>query len=256
MTTQKFSKKEAIRFGWNTMKSNLGFFIGLLIVAGLLYTVPFIIAEKAWEANIFLGIISYIADFALTIVISIGLVKIALRFCDNEKGRFTDLFSQYRLFFKYLFGLILYSLIVWGGMLLLIIPGIIWGIKFWFFDYFIVDKKLGPIEALKKSSAITRGVKWDLFVFFLLLLGINLPGLLFLFIGLTGLTGGLFILLFGLITVGGGVFFLFISSILIGLIGLFATIPTTMVAAAFVYRKLLAQTEAIETIEIPKPKEA
>jgi uncharacterized membrane protein len=220
MTTQKFSKKEAIRFGWNTMKSNLGFFIVLLIVWVLLYSVPFIIAEMVLRVNIFLGNVLFIADFALTIIISIGLVKIALRFCDNDKGRFTDLFSQYRLFFKYLFGLILYSLIVLGGTLLLIIPGIIWGIKFWFFDYFIVDKKLGPIEALKGSSAITRGVKWDLFVFFLLLLGINLLGALSL------------------------------------LIGLFATIPTTMVAWAFVYRKLLAQTEAAETIEIPKPKEA
>jgi uncharacterized membrane protein len=216
MATQKFSKKEALQFGWNTLKSNLGFFIGLLIVYGLLYAVPFIIAGKAWEANIFLGVILYIADFALTIIISMGLVKIALRFCDNEKGSFGDLFSQYRLFFKYLFATILYALIVFGGTLLLIVPGVIWGIKFWFYDYFIIDKKLGPIEALKKSSAITKGVKWDLFVFSLLLLGINLLGALSL------------------------------------LIGLFATIPTTMVAAAFVYRKLLARIEAVETIEIPK----
>jgi hypothetical protein len=67
MTTQKFSKKEAIRFGWNTMKSNLGFFIGLLIVAGLLYTVPFVIAEMVLEINVFLGVILYIADGVLTI---------------------------------------------------------------------------------------------------------------------------------------------------------------------------------------------
>jgi len=31
-----------------------------------------------------------------------GLVKTALRFCDDEEGRFKDIFSQYRLFFKYL----------------------------------------------------------------------------------------------------------------------------------------------------------
>jgi len=33
------------------------------------------------------------------------------------------------------------------------------------------------------------------------------------------------------------------------LIGLFATIPTTMVAIAFVYRKLLAQTEIVQVSE-------
>ena len=207
MAIQKFSKKEAISFGWKAMNDNLGFFIGFLIVWGLLYTIPAVIAEIALERNVFLGITLRIADFALTVIISMGLVKTALRFCDNEKGRFKDLFSQYRLFFKYLFALILYSLIVFGGTLLLIVPGIIWAIKFWFFDYFVIDKKLGPIEALKKSSAITKGHKWNLFVFYLMLAGINLLGALCL------------------------------------LVGLFATIPTTMIANAFVYRKLLVQVE-------------
>jgi len=213
MTAEKFSISEAIHFGWNTMKSNLGFFIGLLIFVFLFTSLSSIIAAKATEANIFLGIIFYIADFSLSIIISIGLVKIALRFCDNEKGRFADLFSQYPLFPQYLVGSILYGLIVFAGTILLLIPGIIWGIQFCFYDYFIVDKGLGPIEALKRSSAITRGVKWDLFGFFLVLLGINLLGALCL------------------------------------LIGLFVTIPTTMVALAFVYRKLMAQAEIVQVSE-------
>lgn len=213
MTAEKFSINEAIHFGWNTMKSNIGFFIGLLIFVFLFSSLFSIIAAKATEANIFLGIIFYIADFSLSIIISIGLVKIALRFCDNEKGRFADLFSQYPLFPQYLVGSILYGLIVFAGTILLIIPGIIWGIQFCFYDYFIVDKGLGPIEALKRSSAITRGVKWDLFLFFLILSGINLLGALCL------------------------------------LIGLFVTIPTTMVALAFVYRKLMAQAEIVQVSE-------
>ena len=213
MTAEKFSISEAIHFGWNTMKSNLGFFIGLLIFVFLFTSLSSIIAAKATEANIFLGIIFYIADFSLSIIISIGLVKIALRFCDNEKGRFADIFSQYPLFPQYLVGSILYGLIVFAGTILLIIPGIIWGIQFCFYDYFIVDKGLGPIEALKRSSAITRGVKWDLFGFFLILSGINLLGALCL------------------------------------LIGLFVTIPTTMVALAFVYRKLMAQAEIVQVSE-------
>jgi len=213
MTTQKFSKGEAIRFGWEIMKSNLWFFIGLLILTGLLSTVFNNIAKEISKTNIFLRLIFSIADFILLLVIQLGLVKIALRFCDNEKGRFADLFSQYRLIFKYLIGLILYALIVLGGLILLIIPGVIWAIKFQFFSYFIVDKGLDPIEALKRSSAITKGVKWDLSLFDLLLGLINLLGAICL------------------------------------LIGLFATIPTIMVATAFVYRKLLAQIEVAQVIE-------
>jgi len=213
MTTQKFSKVEALQFGWNTMKSNLGFFIGLLIVAGLICYVPDIIAGLLKENAPILSIIINIASWVLQLIIGMGLIRIAIRFCDNEKGEFADLFYCFPLFFKYLFSSILYGLIVLGGLILLIVPGIIWGIKFQFFAYFIVDKGCGPMEALKRSSAITMGAKWNLFLFSLLLGLINLVGTLCL------------------------------------LIGLFVTIPVTMVARAFIYRKLLAQTEIVQMSE-------
>jgi Predicted integral membrane protein len=216
MTTKKFSKGEAINFGWNTVKSNLGFFIGLLIIVALIYIVPVAINELLIRENIpILPIIISIASWILQMVVGMGLIKIALRFCDNEKGKFADLFSCFPLFFNYLFGSILFGLIVLVGMILLIIPGIIWAIKFQFFSYFIIDKDLGPIEALKMSSAITKDAKWDLFLFYLLILVINLLGALAL------------------------------------LVGLFVTIPTTMIAIAFVYRKLLAQAETAQKPETP-----
>jgi uncharacterized protein DUF975 len=215
MATKKFSRGEAIEFGWNTMKSNLGFFIGLLIIVGLIYAVLQTINELTRRNAPVLFIIFSIASLFIQGVIQMGLIRIALRFSDNEKGEFADLFCCFSLFFKYLLGSILYILIVLVGMVLLIIPGIIWAIEFQFFSYFIVDKNLGPIEALKRSSAITDGAKWNLFLFWLLLAGINFLGALAF------------------------------------LIGLFATIPTTMVALAFIYRKLLPQTDVAQTPEAP-----
>jgi hypothetical protein len=203
---KKFVISEAVQFGWNTTKSNIGFFIGIVIVAGLLQYVPDIIAAIIEADAPVLSIIIRIASFVLSIIIGMGLIKIFLRFCDGEIGEFSDLFSCYPLFFKYLVGSILYGLIVAAGLILLIIPGIIWAIKFQFFDYLIVDKGLGPIDALEKSSEITRGVKWDLFIFGILLGIINLMGFLCL------------------------------------VVGLFVTIPVTMVAIAFVYRKLMPKT--------------
>ncbi len=40
MATQKFPMGEAIEFGWNITKNNLGFFTGLLTIAGLIFIVP------------------------------------------------------------------------------------------------------------------------------------------------------------------------------------------------------------------------
>ena len=195
-----------MQFGWDTTKSNIGFFIGLLIVVHLLENIPGSIAALLEADFPILSTIVWIASVVLSMTVMMGVIKIYLRFCDGEKGEFSDLFSCYPLLFKYLVGSILYGVIVLLGLILLIIPGIVWAIKFQFFDYLIVDKGLGPIDALEKSSEITRGVKWDLFIFDILIGIINLLGLLCL------------------------------------VVGLFVTIPMTRVATAFVYRKLLHET--------------
>ena len=95
-------------------------------------------------------------------------------------------------------------------MILLIFPAFIWGIKFCLYPYFIVEKGMGPIEALQASSRATMGAKWDLLGFWSVIGVINVLGFFCL------------------------------------LIGLFATVPTTMVAMALVYRKLLSQTETVQ----------
>jgi hypothetical protein len=205
MAEKKFSIGEAFGFAWNTAVNNFGFFVGLLFILFLINFIP------AFLAGIFrpfcpLSFFISLAGWIIQMIASIGLIKIALRFCDNEKGLYSDLYRYGHLFFKYLIGSTLYGLAVMGGLILLIIPGIIWGIQFSFFPYFTVEKEAAPLEALKKSSLLTAGVKWPLFWFYLLIIGFNILGFLFF------------------------------------LIGLLITIPASMLAHAWVYRKLLAQT--------------
>ena len=192
---------------WKIMKENLRFFIPLLIIVGLISFLLEIISDLLRKEWLLLSFAFDLIVLVLGLIISLGLIKISLNFCDNLKSKIADLFSQYRLFFRYLFASILYGLVVLLGMIFLIIPGIYLAVRFWFYDYFIVDKRAGIIESLKRSWRITQGSAWNLFLFSLLLIGINLLGILCL------------------------------------LVGLFATVPTTMIASAFVYRKLLAQAE-------------
>jgi len=206
---QKFSKKEAINFGWDISKKNFRFFILLFTLVVVVFIILSFIQSLVNEKSL-LSLILYIINIVVQIIISMGLVKISLKFCDNEKPKISDLFSSYPLFFKFLIGSIIYGLIVIGGLILLIIPGIIWSIQFQFFAYLILDKGISPIEALKKSSKITKGTKWDLFLFGILL---------------------------GFINILGALAFL---------VGLFVTIPATMIATAFVYRKLLSQEESFK----------
>jgi uncharacterized membrane protein len=212
MAERKFSMEEAIKYGWDTAINNLAFFIKALIIVCVI-SISLSAIGNMTEKN--LPLVSIAANLLyaiISIIFGIGLIKIYLKLFDNETLKLGDLLSglNLNLFLLYLLVSILYALIILAGLILLIVPGIIWAIQFQFCTFLIVDKGLGPIEALKKSSAATRGVKWDLFIFGLLILLINLVG------------------------------------VLAFLIGLFVTIPVTMMALTSVYRKLLTRLETAQ----------
>lgn len=204
---ERFSTDDALKFGWNTMKSNIGFFIAFLGVL-LLISLALGYVEESVKADKLIARIIDIISWCVNSLLTIGIIKIMLSFCDEEKAEFADLFSGFDCLFKYMIAWVLYVLIILGGLILLIVPGIMWAIKFQFFGYLMIDQGLEPIDALKESARITRGIKGDLLLFSLLLAAINVLGALCL------------------------------------LVGLFATIPTTMLAYGYVYREL-----------IPRPRE-
>jgi len=202
---EKFSKKSAIKFGWEIANRKIKFFIPLLILVygllALLNSFSDSLKKESFLASFILNIISSL----ISIIFGLGLIKISLKLCDGEEAKFSDLISQYKLFFRYLFASFLYGLITFLGFILLIVPGIILSIRLGFFDYLIVDKNSRIIESLKRSWEITKGNAWNLFLLYLLFAIINISGA------------------FALI------------------VGLFWSIPTTMLAEAFVYRKLSSQ---------------
>ncbi len=199
----KFGKREAIRFGWEGMKNNFVFYFFVLILSAILtggLSALGNIKINGWHPFWPFGFISTI----LGLFFSIAFIRIGLKIVDGGTPEIADLWASYRVFWKYLGAYVLYFLIVLGGLILLIVPGIIWAIKYSFFGYFVVDQDLGPVEAIKASGRITHETKWQLF----------LLGLLF-----------FCIVLLGALACG---------------VGLFAAIPTVMIAIAFVFRKLVA----------------
>lgn len=209
---KSFDFGDVLGYGWRTMKTNFWFFVGVGIVWLLIVYLPIvinIIQEKlplSKPAHIILSITMQILGQVAGFVMSIGLIKIALSFCDERRPSVGTLFAAAGCFWRYIGAAILYMLIVIGGFILLIVPGIIWGIKYRYCFYFVIDKGLGPIEALKASNKTTMGVKWELFAFSIVCGAINLLGLMCL------------------------------------IVGVFAAYPIVLVASALVYRQLAAQT--------------
>jgi len=63
---------------------------------------------------------------------------------------------------KYFVWWLLYWLVVLGWFILLIIPWIIFSVRFQFFMYAIIDKWLWPVDALKYSWRITKWRFWEI----------------------------------------------------------------------------------------------
>ena len=206
MAIKKFSSREAIQFSWNTVKADLGFFIGFLLLGTIVQYVPVWLSEALKKNSSVLSVIVGILGRVVQMIVSMGYIKMALKFHDGAKGEWSDLYTSYPLTWKYILSSICYGLIVFVGLLLLIVPGIIWAIRYQFFSYLLVDQNLGPIEAIKKSGELTKGGAWDLFLFGLAATGIMLLGALCL------------------------------------LVGLFVAMPVVLMAGTFVYRKLLSQS--------------
>jgi len=132
------------------------------------------------EVYYFLSIILWV----FSMLLAIGFLKIALKLSRDQKPHISELISNGSYLVSYILGSICYALAVIGGMILLIIPGIILMVMLQMYPYLIIDKNMGPLEALKRSREITKGSRVQLCVFGLILLLFNMAGLLCLVVGL------------------------------------------------------------------------
>jgi uncharacterized membrane protein len=208
MSPRFFSKSEAVLFGWNALKKNARFFLGLIaivVASNILFSM--VMSSFSEEAPQVLVIAFGIMIGIIETLIGIGILKIALKFCDQEPASYRDLVSAYPLLFNYIAGSIIYGIMVAAGLIFLIVPGIYLAVKYQFYDYLIIDQGKGPVEAIKMSGVLSQGVKWNLVLFYLMLAGINILGMLALGVGLI------------------------------------ITIPLSWLAIAYVYRRLQLQAQ-------------
>lgn len=204
-----FSIGEAISFGWDTFKKHYLLFIGLAAIDIVINSIPNMVSRETSPEKNLIGLIVWLISAA----IQIGIITISLKMVDSKKTGMEDLFANIQYYFRYLVGTILYGFIVLIGFILLIVPGIIWAIKYQFYGYLIVDKNLGIMDAFHKSGEMTKGIRWDLFKFCLTLIGV---------------------IILGAICLG---------------VGLFAAIPVVWIATAYVYRKISKKSGEIKEIK-------
>ncbi|MDD5083808.1 MAG: hypothetical protein PHT88_02610 [Candidatus Moranbacteria bacterium] len=209
MNTASFSISEALGFGWAMVKEKFLFLLAIIVVSGVFAVVPDVIDNFTDNQGVlfFMQVVSVVLGF----VIDAGLISVMLSLYDGRAVKIADIFSQYPITFRYFVANVVYGIMVFAGLLLLVIPGVYLALRYQFYKYFLIDKRTDVVESLRESARITEGHKWQLLRFALVILAVNLLGFLAL------------------------------------IVGLLVTMPLSMLATVYVYRKLsspIAETES------------
>ena len=184
----EFSAGAAIRYGWETFKRRPWFFAGtallILVLSGLVDSLTSgadAIVTGSPDHSSGLGLV---INLAFGTLLSMGATAFYIAAHDNPDGARLSMLWHPQPFWKYLAASILLAIVVGVGLALLIVPGIILFLMFMFATFIVIERGLGPIDAMSESRRLTRGHKWQLLGFVGLLFLINLLGLLALIVGL------------------------------------------------------------------------
>jgi len=184
---QPWAVGEVLSIGWEAVKRSWAVLIFGTLIAGIIGAVPSyipvilvaarIVVEGSAEYWVVYTVCTGIS-YAIQIFFQVGLVRIFLEAARGREPDFGLLLSGSDRYLPLLGMTLLMTLGVFGGTLLLIVPGIIFVLGVSLGMFYCVDAKLGPIEALKASWSATQGSKGQLFVYWLASIAVAFLGLL------------------------------------------------------------------------------
>lgn len=190
---QPLSIGECITFGWETFKKRPWILIGAFLLVAVISSVPGILsphAEIGPDGQIIpqpattWGLIMSLASLVISFFVGLGLTTFSLRAHDNiATVQISDLWNP-QPFWRFVGGEILATLVIIAGFILLIVPGVIAAVGLAFVPFLLVDRPIGPVDSLKESWRITKGHKWQLFLLSLTLVALNFVGVLALVVGI------------------------------------------------------------------------
>jgi uncharacterized membrane protein len=211
-----FTIADAFSHGWQKTKQHFWLTAGVLVSYAAISIAIGRVGEMAKE-NVVLNIIAFMISIALGVAIKIGFTRYFLN-ADEDKGSYNDLYTMGGVFFTYFVAYVLLSLITVAGLFLLVVPGIIIALIYFFVPTLIIDRGLEVGEAFKESAAMTKGHR-------LHLLGFALVSVLLNFVG-----------------------------VLVVVVGLLVTVPVTCFGGVYIYRKLLGAEMPVVIPEQSNPE--
>jgi len=120
--------------------------------------------------------VSFLVNIAVSSFINAGITNFCLKVAKGQAYSFGDVFSGGPFFLSVLVAQFIMSIAVGLGFVLLIVPGVILALGLCMTAPLIVDRNLGPIDALTASWKLTEGNRMNIFVFWLIAVGLSIAG--------------------------------------------------------------------------------
>jgi hypothetical protein len=152
--SQTIEIKESLAAGWRMTKSRYPL---ILAYAGTFLAIGAVrfFLDKAIDAvavKVILGLGFQVLNWYMTF----NALGISIKIVDDKETGYADLWTPQGPFWFYVLATILYGLITAGGVLLLVVPGVIWGLMFMFYGYTQIEHNLGPIQGLESQQGVNR----------------------------------------------------------------------------------------------------
>jgi len=188
MRTPRATAFGSFGYGWQQLWK---YFLHLFLIAVIvgIANAPaqsmFVVHEAAnTTASTLLSI--FVAAYAILVlpVLVYGGDLLYVKYMRDELANVAGVFDGFK---KNYLNIILANLLVVAivgiGLLVLIVPGIIFACRLSFVPYLVMDKGLDPVAAVEKSWTMTRGHGWRIFGMYLLSIVMFFVGLCLLIVG-------------------------------------------------------------------------
>jgi len=178
----RFSIGETVTYSWNACWQNLG---PVMLVSGVVLAGNGLVAllEAAFSG----AAMSYafgLFGILVNLLLVFGLLRAALAVVEGRPVALAEAFRPDG-FGPFLLASVVFLLGLYLGLRLWVVPGLLFGVVFELYGFVVVEHpEVGPVVALRRAAALTKGTRVRLLGLAAVLAFLNLAGLMLCFLGL------------------------------------------------------------------------
>ena len=178
----RFTIGDAVTYSWNACWRNLGpvMLVSLIVLAGN----GLVAVLGAAFSGAAMGYAFGLFGILINLLLVFGLLRAALSVVEGRPVALAEAFRPDG-FGPFLLASVVFLLGVYVGIRLWVVPGLLFGVVFQFYGFVVAEHPdVGPVVALRRAAALTKGVRVRLFGLAAVLAFLNLAGVMLCFLGL------------------------------------------------------------------------